>query len=308
MPITINIPATKDAQVCQDVPNTNFGSGQLGVGTVFDATVQHNTTNAWLYFDLSAVPANQQIYSASLNLFGYWINRSYYDTDFSIARSTASFTENSITWNNAPSVGSTITTWTFTGSNSAYKKLTPAIYGIGGFSSTISAASGSGFLVLRLGAGAGGLNFRQREYGTAATIDITYSTSSLTSLGKARDNISSGAVNLNPTTGSGVYSLATDYIVTSITLSSDNINPLIGQNGNVFIALHGGPRIAELQSSGRNNISIAYTNCSAYSGVTNSTFGVTFDQSTGAASVDVTWTDTFNGDTGATYNWTVSLP
>ena len=107
---TVQIYANKHSHVDQGVPNTNVHIATYTIYGTPSAYYYPETTvgyesRVWFGFDLSSIPVGSSIISATVS-FGIDIcwNQEYI-TDAGIFKSTSnSWTDVSITWNNAPSV------------------------------------------------------------------------------------------------------------------------------------------------------------------------------------------------------------
>ena len=110
---TTTLTATKDAYVDQDNPDTNYGS----------ATELIATTDLKKYllvsFDISSLPSSITIVSATLKIYCTYKDGSY-DMPVYKINDDSSWSESTVTWNNAPSYDSTAldTTTITTGWNS----------------------------------------------------------------------------------------------------------------------------------------------------------------------------------------------
>jgi hypothetical protein len=109
----LRIDPTDDAYVRSDQPDTNLGDNtNLEVGRFESATTHENTFyNSYLKFDLTAIPSGKTITEARLYAFCYHaygsagqMNTEPVDDD--------SWSESSITYNNAPTPGATLDTQT----------------------------------------------------------------------------------------------------------------------------------------------------------------------------------------------------
>ncbi|NJE03354.1 DNRLRE domain-containing protein [Thermococcus sp. MV11] len=100
---TVQINPTDDAYVKDTAPDSNYGSdSSLYVGTYYRDNANER---AYLKFDLSGIPDNAVIVSATLHAYTYW---GAYSTPVNIsayAVSDDSWTEDSITWNTKPAAG-----------------------------------------------------------------------------------------------------------------------------------------------------------------------------------------------------------
>ena len=96
--ITI-IPAQDDAYVYSDDPNTNFGTGALRVGSDNNGDYE-----SLLHFDLSSIPANSTVISATLRMYNI-VNLNVEAAgapDFTSAALDGPWTEFGVTYNNRP--------------------------------------------------------------------------------------------------------------------------------------------------------------------------------------------------------------
>lgn len=100
---TVQINPTDDAYVKDTTPDTNYGSdGSLYVGTYYKDNANER---AYLKFDLSSIPDNAVIISATLHAYTYYGAYSQDVTISAYSVSNDSWTEDSITWNNRPEIG-----------------------------------------------------------------------------------------------------------------------------------------------------------------------------------------------------------
>ncbi|HSZ72339.1 MAG TPA: DNRLRE domain-containing protein [Cytophagaceae bacterium] len=105
----------QDAFVFSVLPTTNFGNNPTLQTMVATWSLQFGVKRSFINFDLSAIPTDAEIQSAVLTLFADTLNvgmnyipygHSTYggDNTWVIDRVTSPWTENTITWNNQPSV------------------------------------------------------------------------------------------------------------------------------------------------------------------------------------------------------------
>lgn len=118
---TLAIPVQQDAFLSSGQPNTNFGSStSLNIGWSNNSNL--NAMRFILQFDLSAIPANATINNATFNI---WQTSAVPANDFDFGLQAQfmrqAWSENSVTWNNANFLGSTIIGVGFTNNASGWK-------------------------------------------------------------------------------------------------------------------------------------------------------------------------------------------
>ncbi|RLF31632.1 MAG: hypothetical protein DRM98_05275 [Thermoplasmata archaeon] len=98
---------TDDAQITQNAPNSNSGSGErMTVRNAYGATYGW-ARDILIKFDISSIPPSTHISSAKLKLYYY----SYYDNNpsgnnLSIYRITSDWNEDTVTWETQPTCAS----------------------------------------------------------------------------------------------------------------------------------------------------------------------------------------------------------
>ena len=101
---TMTIPATGDAVINSNLPDTNAGSGTAFTISYQEGDTWTNARRALLAFNMESIPSGARIVSAKLNLR----QKANTSTDnpivFDIYRVTGSWSENTVTWNNQPTV------------------------------------------------------------------------------------------------------------------------------------------------------------------------------------------------------------
>lgn len=99
--VTLN--AAADANVTSHAPNATHGNWEALFGAM-DNFSANDTVRSVIKFDLSSIPSNAVILSASLRLYGYEHYRTAgVSNDCDLLVNTQSWTEYGVTWNNAPS-------------------------------------------------------------------------------------------------------------------------------------------------------------------------------------------------------------
>ena len=92
---------SKDAYTRIKAPDTNYGSAtSLQIRYLLNTS---DTSNGYIEFDLTSIPDSQYVSSATLRL--RWLGGGVGDTMY-LKSLNAQFTENTITWNNAPATNS----------------------------------------------------------------------------------------------------------------------------------------------------------------------------------------------------------
>ena len=100
---TTTLYPTHDTYVDSANPTTNYDSS---------ANLRMSPSKrAWLKFDLSGIPANSYITSATLHMYMYIFSWDYSDLNYNLQRSAnTSWDESTLTWNNAPNADVSPTT------------------------------------------------------------------------------------------------------------------------------------------------------------------------------------------------------
>lgn len=126
---------------------------------------------------------------------------------------------------------------------------------------------------------------------------------SLGALGVARDNHAGASTTTALATDEGITTIQ-EYEVTAVTVAG-NINPYQDDVEAYTLTLTGGDRRAELQSSGRTNVTWSVSSGNSLSNQSNTGATVTWYGSFGAAWVKAVWNDTFNTQREHTLNVTI---
>ena len=307
---TTVIAATKDASTTPDYPTTTFGSDQLGAGdnSSFWSVGLISAVRAYLYFDLSTL-SGATVSAATLTVFGYHMYRTFYDGTLQIAKATADFTESTITHNTGrPSVGASIASISLPNTYPSPQKLTPQSFTSSDFASAVQASAGSYLVLCLYGSGdSSGLNFRHREYGTAAQLNITY-TSGATNQSAANLSTAAGTASNGTavTGGSALSSSATDFYVTGSTLSGPASTGYY-TTATINITLSGGARCSYLRQAANYTV----TKSQGYASITKyDTYFTAFfaTSSPSTCSFYITWNDAYNGAVGNSATIYINTP
>ncbi len=103
---TTNIPVSEDSWAKEYYPDTNYGSDPVFTVGVFGS----DRNRIWLKFDLSSLPSGIDIINAKIWLWGSNAIVGEVNDRIAVASSSDdSWSESTITWNNQPTYGSTLT-------------------------------------------------------------------------------------------------------------------------------------------------------------------------------------------------------